>query len=393
LTVVTVTAKDGTEPVTGGVVTYKGPTTGASLANPITAKIASDGEASLTATANTTAGGPYTVNASASGAPSSASFSLTNTPDKPASITVVSGSGQSTQVAKSFGTTLVVVVKDQYQNLVSGATVTYTAPSSGASATLTGSPATTGSNGQASVTAMANTKTGGYTVTAAVAGVNTPASFSLTNLVGDPASIAVVSGSGQSATAGTSFAQPLVVVVMDQYQNLVPGVTVSFAVPNSGASAILMGSPATTGSNGQASVTATANTIPGSYTVTASTAGVTPSAMFSLDNLYAIVPTFDQTKVHTGGSTIPITIQVTNQGKNIGSSSLSVTAVSVIGPSGPVPLQSPGNSQPGNLFTFDPCASTYQFNLKTTGYAPGKYTLMFKIGHDPALYSVTFLVG
>jgi hypothetical protein len=116
--------------------------------------------------------------------------------------------------------------------------------------------------------------------------------------------------------------------------------------------------------------------------------------MFSLDNLYAIVPTFDQTKAHTGGSTIPITIQVTNQGQNAGSSSLPVTAVAVIDPTGnTLSPQSPGNSQPGNLFTFDPTTGTYQFNLTTKGYAPGKYTLKFTIGSDPTLYSVTFLVG
>ena len=51
-----------------------------------------------------------------------------------------------------------------------------------------------------------------------------------------------------------------------------------------------------------------------------------------------------------------------------------MTATGVIGPNGNVPLQSPGNSQPGNLFTFDPTTGTYQFNLMTTGYEPGKYT-------------------
>ena len=116
--------------------------------------------------------------------------------------------------------------------------------------------------------------------------------------------------------------------------------------------------------------------------------------MFSLDNQFAIGPTFDQTQVHHGGSTIPITIQVTNQGQNVGSSSLPVTAVAVIDPTGNIlPPQSPGDSQPGNLFSFDPTTGTYQFNLKTTGYAPGEYTLKFTIGNDPTLYSVTFLVG
>ena len=70
-----------------------------------------------------------------------------------------------------------------------------------------------------------------------------------------------------------------------------------------------------------------------------------------------------------------------------------MTADSVVTPDGSVlPPQSPGNSQPGNLFKYDPKTGTYQFNLKTTGYGPGRYTLRFRVGNDTTLYSVTFLV-
>ena len=135
--------------------------------------------------------------------------------------------------------------------------------------------ATIDANGQAGVqpsvgkvTATANTVAGGpYTVTASATGASS-ADFSLTNNPGAPASVAVVSGSGQSATVGTAFASPLVVVVKDTYGNLVlPGTSVSFAVSpaTNGASATLSSSTATTGSNGQASVMATANTVAGSY--------------------------------------------------------------------------------------------------------------------------------
>ena len=152
----------------------------------------------------------------------------------------------------------------------------------GASATLSASSAVI-AGGQAKVTATANTVAGSYTVTASAAGAPT-AAFSLTNTPGAAASVAVVSGSGQSATVGAPFANPLVVVVKDTYGNPVPGTSVAFAAPTSGASATLMGSPATTGADGQASVTATANTTAGSYTVTASVVGVTTSAAFNLTN-------------------------------------------------------------------------------------------------------------
>ena len=74
------------EPVDGGVVAFTGPMTGASIApNPTTATIPttgaiSDGIASAAVTANGTAGGPYTVTASAGGATGGATYSLTNAP-------------------------------------------------------------------------------------------------------------------------------------------------------------------------------------------------------------------------------------------------------------------------------------------------------------------------
>src|SRR5262249_42764580 len=152
--------------------------------------------------------------------------------------------------------------------------------------TPTGPPAVAGADGRASVTATANTTLGSYTVTASVAGVTTEASFALTNTVGAAASVAVVSGSGQTATVATGFADPLVAVGKDAYGNPVPGVGGTFAAPASGASATLTGSPAVTGADGQASVTAAAGTVAGSYTVTASADGVTTEAGFGLTNAH-----------------------------------------------------------------------------------------------------------
>jgi hypothetical protein len=66
--VVQVTAKNAHEPVANGVVTYHGPNSGASISpNPSRATIAAGGQASLSATANGSAGS-YTVRAFANGA-------------------------------------------------------------------------------------------------------------------------------------------------------------------------------------------------------------------------------------------------------------------------------------------------------------------------------------
>src|SRR5437867_1413834 len=100
----------------------------------------------------------------------------------------------------------------------------------------------TNSSGELSQAFRTNTVAGTYTVSASASSVSTPALFSpLTNTAGAPSSIEMTSGSGQSATVSngtTQFANPLVVTVKDSFNNLVPGATVSFTAPGSGASGI-----------------------------------------------------------------------------------------------------------------------------------------------------------
>ena len=92
--------------------------------------------------------------------------------------------------------------------------------------------------------------------------------------------IQVTSGGGQSTPVGQAFANPLVVTVTaNDPLEPVAGGTVTFAAPNSGPSANLSATIATIGVNGQASVTATANCMAGSYCVTATTAGAPCTAM------------------------------------------------------------------------------------------------------------------
>ncbi len=105
-----------------------------------------------------------------------------------------------------------------------------------------------------------------------------------------PASIAVVSGSGQSATVNGLFAKPLVAIVRDSYGNPLSGIVVTFTAPSAGASASFGGAlttTAVTGANGLAtSPVLTANATPGGYAVAASVPGIAP-ASFSLTNTAA----------------------------------------------------------------------------------------------------------
>jgi hypothetical protein len=250
-------------------------------------------------------------------------FSLTNTAGGAAKVSVNGGNNQSATVGTAFTNALAVTVTDQYNNVVSGATVIFTPPGSGASASLS-TPATTNGNGITSVTAAANTKAGSYTVTASVSGGTQSATFNLTNNAGAAAGISVYSGSGQTATVNTSFTNPLVALVTDQYNNPVGTGTVTFtAVPaGNGASATIGGSPATI-SGGQASVTATASTKAGAYTVSATVTGsaLTP-ATFSLTNAVgapanmALTGGNNQTATVNTAFANPLTVTVTDQYNN-----------------------------------------------------------------------------
>ena len=123
-------------------------------------------------------------------------------------IALTSGSGQT--ASGVFAAPLVVTVTAKNSNEpVAGGQVTFTPPASGASADLTGNPATIGAGGTASVTAASNAIGGSYTVSATARGAAGTASFSLTNVA--LVSIAVSPGNpdlpvgvpGQFAATGT----------------------------------------------------------------------------------------------------------------------------------------------------------------------------------------------
>jgi hypothetical protein len=157
----------------------------------------------------------------------------------PAKVAVQSGSPQSATVNTAFGSALVALVTDVNGNPVPGVSVTFTAPSFGASGTFanatTTTTATTASNGQATASAFtANTVAGGYTVSASVSGVSATAGFSLTNNPGAATKL-TVSGFPSPAMSGTS--QTFTVAAKDTYGNLATGYTgtVKFTSSDSGA--------------------------------------------------------------------------------------------------------------------------------------------------------------
>jgi hypothetical protein len=98
-------------------------------------------------------------------------------------LTVTGGDHQGAPLNTAFADPLVVTVTpvDDVEP-VAGGQVTFTAPASGASATLNpANPVTIAANGTATVNAQANDARGSYDVTADTAGASTPAVFDLTN--------------------------------------------------------------------------------------------------------------------------------------------------------------------------------------------------------------------
>lgn len=96
-------------------------------------------------------------------------------------------------------------------------------------------------------------------------------------IIGPPARITVRSGSDQTTTKGSPFSLPLVVQVQDSNGRLVPDTVVTFR----GSGLSFSSDPVVTGSNGEASVVATATAV-GNLTATASVSGVSTTATFRL---------------------------------------------------------------------------------------------------------------
>ena len=134
-------------------------------------------------------------------------------------LTVSSGNTQTTTVATAFSQSLVVTVTSSDGTPVAGGQIVFTAPSSGASAALTSSPATIGSNNTATVTATANQTAGTYNVTASETGTGASCHFQLTNI---PGAVSQLSYSQQPSdvTAGAAISPAVQVQLFDTYGNL-----------------------------------------------------------------------------------------------------------------------------------------------------------------------------
>jgi hypothetical protein len=195
----------------------------------------------------------------------------------PAAIVKVSGDKQTGAAGTALASALVVQVNSAAGSGIAGVVVSFAVTAG--SATLSTQTAVTNSSGQAQVSVTMGTTPGAVGITASVTGVSPAAVFGATSTAREPAALTIVSGANQTAAAGSALADALVVKVTDQYGNPVPGITVSFAVTAGAAS--LSSATATTASDGKAQVNVTLGTTPGTVTISASVAGVSPAQTFT----------------------------------------------------------------------------------------------------------------
>jgi hypothetical protein len=220
------------------------------------------------------------------------------TPPAGGTISATSGITQSVPINTAFASLVATVTSGG--SAAKGVTVTFTAPSSGASGTFTGGKTTvtqaTDASGNASVTLTANGTTGTYSVTATAPNITGTATFSLTNIAPPGGTITATAGTPQSAAINTPFAAVLQATIMSGGAPVV-GVKVTFAAPSSNASGTFASSKTatetdTTDSSGVAkSSVFTANGTFGSYTVTASpptTSGISGTATYNLTNTVSL---------------------------------------------------------------------------------------------------------
>lgn len=158
---------------------------------------------------------------------------------------------------------LVVTVTDAFGNAREGDVVEWTVGSG--SGSVSAISTTVGADGTTQVFWTLDETAGENTLTVSLVGTG----FSrLLTVTGEPGPVANVvgTGSGQTGTVGETLANPLTVTVTDQFDNPIPGETVTFGTADGGS---FDPSSATTDAAGQAGTSWTLGTIAGTQSATA----------------------------------------------------------------------------------------------------------------------------
>ena len=186
----------------------------------------------------------------------------------------VSGSGQSVPAGSPAAAPFVVRVRDQSDNPMVGAAVSFAIATGGGSLSVTRT--VTDSTGVASTVYTAGTTAGPATITATAADL-APVTFraTITPATTTPTRVfTILGGNNQTVVAGARVAVPLTVRLATTTGTPVVGATVTFVITAGGGS--VSAATATTDASGNASTLYTAGATAGQATITALAPGATP---------------------------------------------------------------------------------------------------------------------
>ena len=162
-------------------------------------------------------------------------FDIAPRPEVAAVIAPVSGDGQTAGVGEVVPTSPSVQVTDGLGTPVAGVPITFVIGSG--AGTVSGESQQTGADGIATVGQWTLGTTAGTQNLVATSGDLQPLTFTATAVAGPPVAIASFSAEKQLVSVGGAVAELPAVIVTDEFNNGVAGVSVTFEVTNGGGSA------------------------------------------------------------------------------------------------------------------------------------------------------------
>jgi adhesin/invasin len=286
------------------------------------------------------------------------------------------GNGQSATAGSAVAIAPSVVVRDAFNNPVSGVSVTFAAATGGGG--VTGGSTTTNASGIATVGSWTlGTAAGPNTLTATSGGLGgSPVTFTATGTAGAATNLAIIQGDAQTGTAGVALPTALIVHVTDVNNNPVPGASVTFAPSGNGNVPV---SPVLTGGTGQASTTWTLATAAGANTLVASVSGLTPVTFNATGNAGAAATVAvnggngQSATVNTAVGTAPSVLVTDGFGNPVSGFAVTFTPVSGSVTGGSTSTNGAGIATVGS-WTLGNVAGSQALNATATGLAGSPVT-------------------
>ena len=304
--------------------------------------------------------------------------------NQPAAITLLQGNAQTAIVGGTLPESLIVRVTDSRKLPVAQIRVAFVLMTPSAGGSLAPDTAVTDQDGRAATRWVLGPRAGAQRVDARIVGNNElVASFSATASAGTVASFAIVKGDKQSAPAGTTLPDSLVVRALDAQSNPIPGVLVNWTTTGGGS---VTTDQVPTGPDGRAAVRRTLGPNAGVQTTIAN-AGNVPGSPLTFSSTATAGQAATLALVTQPASTAQSGVKLSRQprvqlrdglGNPVAQSGLVVTAELASGP--------------GATLAGDPTRATdgtglAAFSDLAINGPPGTYTLRFSATGVPPVVS------